>query len=187
MDHSLPGSSIYGIFPAIYWSRLPCPSLGDPLTQGSNTCLLHISCIVDGFFFLFLLIYWRIIALQNFVFCQTSTRIGHRYTHIPSLLNLPPISLPTPRLTNNPCLSFQSQTSNYRRLSILHMVMEVSMLLSPYISPSPPLSPCPKVCSLCLFLHCCPANKFFSHFSRFHICALEYDIYLSLSDSLHSV
>ena len=40
-----------GFFPAIYWSRLPCPSLGDPLTQGSNTCLLHISCIVDGFFF----------------------------------------------------------------------------------------------------------------------------------------
>ena len=27
------------------------------------------------------------------------------------------------------------------------------MLLSPYISPSPPLSPGPQVCSLCLFLH----------------------------------
>ena len=35
------------------------------------------------------------------------------------------------------------------------------MLLSPYISPSPPLSPCPKVYSLSLFLQCCPANKFF--------------------------
>ena len=35
------------------------------------------------------------------------------------------------------------------------------MLLSPHISPSPPLSPCPYVYSLCLFLHCCPANKFF--------------------------
>ena len=35
------------------------------------------------------------------------------------------------------------------------------MLLSPYISPSSPLSLCPLVCSLCLFLHCCPANKFF--------------------------
>ena len=33
---------------------------------------------------------WRIIALQNFVFCQTSTWISHRYTYIPSLLNLPP-------------------------------------------------------------------------------------------------
>ena len=36
-----------------------------------------------------LFFYWRIIALQNFVvFCQTSTWITHRYTYIPSLLNL---------------------------------------------------------------------------------------------------
>ena len=34
------------------------------------------------------------IALQNFVvFCQTSTWISHRYTYIPSLLNLPPTPL----------------------------------------------------------------------------------------------
>ena len=44
---------------------------------------------------LFSLIYylfnWRIIALQNFVvFCQILTWISHRYTCIPSLLNLPP-------------------------------------------------------------------------------------------------
>jgi len=37
---------------------------------------------------------WRIIGLQNFVLCQTSTWISHRYTYIPSLLNFPPISLP---------------------------------------------------------------------------------------------
>ena len=36
------------------------------------------------------------------------------------------------------------------------------MVPSAYISPSPPLSPCPQVYSLCLFLHCFPANKFFS-------------------------
>ena len=43
--------------------------------------------------------YWRIIVLQNFaVFCQISTWISHRYTYIPSLLNLPPISLPIPPL-----------------------------------------------------------------------------------------
>ena len=43
--------------------------------------------------------YWRTIALQNFVvFCQTSTWIGHGYMYIPSLLNLPPISLPIPPL-----------------------------------------------------------------------------------------
>ena len=48
-------------------------------------------------FFFFLPLYFlnrRIIALQNFmVFCQTSTRISHRYTHVPSLPNLPLISL----------------------------------------------------------------------------------------------
>ena len=43
--------------------------------------------------------YWRILALQNFaVFCQTSTWTSHRYTYIPSVLKLPPISLPIPLL-----------------------------------------------------------------------------------------
>ena len=38
---------------------------------------------------------WSIITLQNFVvFCQTSTWIGHRYTYVPSLLNLPSTSHP---------------------------------------------------------------------------------------------
>ena len=32
------------------------------------------------------------------LFCQTSTWISHRYTYTPSLLKLPPISLPTPPL-----------------------------------------------------------------------------------------
>ena len=51
------------------------------------------------FFLFFFFFYWRIIALQNFVvFCQTSTRISHRYTYIPSLLNFPPISLSIPAL-----------------------------------------------------------------------------------------
>ena len=34
---------------------------------------------------------WRIIASQNFVvFCHTSTRISHRYTHVPSLPSASP-------------------------------------------------------------------------------------------------
>ena len=50
-------------------------------------------------FFFNLLFYWRIITLQNFVvFCQTSTWISHQYTYIPFLLNLPPVSPPTPPL-----------------------------------------------------------------------------------------
>ena len=49
----------------------------------------YLATLKSHYFFL----NWRIIALQNFVvFCQTSTWISHRYTYIPSLLNLPPIS-----------------------------------------------------------------------------------------------
>ena len=55
-------------------------------------------CLFILFFLIYLFLYWRIIALQNFVFCQTSTWISHRYTFIPSLLNPPPISLPIPPL-----------------------------------------------------------------------------------------
>ena len=41
----------------------------------------------------------RIIALQYFVgFCCASTWISHRYTYVPSLLNLPPTSHPIPTL-----------------------------------------------------------------------------------------
>ena len=49
--------------------------------------------------FCFVFFNWRIIALQNcVVFCQTLTWISHRYAYVPSLLNLPPISLPIPPL-----------------------------------------------------------------------------------------
>ena len=48
------------------------------------------------FVFNYLFIFsWRIIALQYCVgFCRTSTWVSHRYTYIPSLLNLPPTSHP---------------------------------------------------------------------------------------------
>ena len=36
----------------------------------------------------------------------------------------------------------------------------VSMLLSPFVPPSLSLTLCLKVCSLCLRLHCCPADRF---------------------------
>ena len=50
------------------------------LDQGSNLCPLHWQG--DSFSFLIYFFYWRIIALQNFVFfCQTSTWISHRYTY----------------------------------------------------------------------------------------------------------
>ena len=59
----------------------------------------RIPVMLGAVFFFNLFFYWRVIALQNFViFCQTSTWISHRYTFVPSLLNLPPFSLPIPPL-----------------------------------------------------------------------------------------
>ena len=57
-----------------------------------------------------------------------------------------------------------------------------------HISPSPS-SPTrmSMVCSLCLFLHCCPENKFISTIFLDSIYMSLYSIYLSLSDLLHSV
>ena len=88
-------------------------------------------------------------------------------------------------VNTDPCLSFLRHTANSHWITILHMVMWVFMLFFPYTSPSPPLSPCPWIYSLCLFLHKYPISHY--PFSRFHIYVLEYDIYLSLSDLLHSV
>ena len=53
---------------------------------------------------------WRIIALQRcFGFCHTSTCINHRYTYVPSLLNLPATSFHPPRLLQSPGLSSQGK------------------------------------------------------------------------------
>ena len=47
---------------------------------------IHVHLVSDFFFFF----NWRIIALQcNVGFCHTLTWISHKYTYIPSLLNLP--------------------------------------------------------------------------------------------------
>ena len=54
------------------------------------------SALASRFFFFFFF-NWRIISLQHCLdFCHTSTCIDHRYTYIPSLLNLPPTSHPIP-------------------------------------------------------------------------------------------
>ena len=53
--------------------------------------LPHPSAYKWSFFLINLFFNGRIIALLNFaVFCQTATWISHRYTYVPSLLNLPP-------------------------------------------------------------------------------------------------
>lgn len=86
---------------------------------------------------------WQIIAFQNFaIFCQTSTCISHRDTHVPSLLGLPPVSPPSQpsRLIQGPCLSALNQ-SKFPLLPVLHLVLELSMLLSHLTLSSPPPPP----------------------------------------------
>ena len=81
----------------------------------------------------------RIIALQYCVgFYPMSTWINHRFTHVPSHLNIPSISSPSnpSRLLLSPGFSSLCHTANSHWLSILHMVIYVSMWLSPCISPS---------------------------------------------------
>ena len=102
---------------------------------------------------------WRMIALQGRVsFCHTIMWISHKYTYIPSVLNLPLIPSPHPtRLgchkapDRAPCVTQQLPTGSlFHTWSVCR-----SMLLSQFIPPSPS-PPCPQACSLslCLFLPC---------------------------------
>ena len=72
-----------------------------------------------------LFFYWRIIALQNVVFYQTSNWISLKYTYIPSLLNLPSISLHISPLQvdTEPLFEFFDYTANSHWVYILNMTM----------------------------------------------------------------
>ena len=75
-----------------------------PPPGGEGTPFLQVfwgvfATLFISLFLINLFLHWRIIALQSFaVFYQTSTRISHRYIHVPSLPNLPAISLPNTSL-----------------------------------------------------------------------------------------
>ena len=122
------------------------------------------------------------------VFCHTSTWISHRYTYVPSLLSLLPTSHLPPHITPlgchralgwAPCIIQQIPPAyvflHQWAQSCLtlcdpmdcstpgfHMVMYMFPCYSLHSSHPllPPLGP--QVCSLCLHLHCCPANKLIS-------------------------
>ena len=120
---TVPGRMDTGGFPEGSW-----PS---PLALLTCTWLLCICTNPTGFSLLqrihpvlvFLPLYffnWRIIALPNFVvFCQTSTRVSHKYTMpLPSRNFLPSSSPSHPsRLSQSPCLSSLSHKESARSLS----------------------------------------------------------------------
>ena len=50
MDSSPPGSSVHRILQGEYWSRLPCPPLGDRLDSGIESVPLVSPALAGGFF-----------------------------------------------------------------------------------------------------------------------------------------
>ena len=93
-------------------------------------------------FFTLFIFHWRIIALQYYVgFCRTSTWISHRYTHVPSLLNLSLNPIPSRPLGCHiapgwaPCVTGQIPTGY-----LFYIRYYVSMLLSQSIPLSPSLT-----------------------------------------------
>ena len=71
---------------------------------------------------------WKIIALWCYAgFCHTSTWISHRYTYVPSLLNLLPTSTPShpSMLSQSTGLCSLCHTENSQLLSILHVLCAV--------------------------------------------------------------
>ena len=102
------------------------------------------------FFFIF---NWRIIALQYFIsFCHKTTCIGHKYTCVPSLLNLPH---PTPL----GCYRHQVEllVPIQWLLTILHTVVHTCYALSSSHALLPLLCPksVPCVCISIPALHIC--------------------------------
>ena len=86
----------------------------------------------------------------------------HMYTYIPSLLNLPPVSLPISPLQadTEPLFQFPEPHSKFPlAIYFTYGIVSILVTLSIRLTFSS-LSPCPYF--LCLFLHCCPVNEFFS-------------------------
>ena len=128
-------------------------------------CFFHLFSSI--FYFIF---NWRKTALQYCVsFCHPSTWISHRLYICP----LPRTSDPTVPLSGchrTPGLNSLHHTANSHWLAILNMVIYMFQHHS-FNSSHPLLSTLgPQVCSLCLHLHCCPANRFISTIFLGSIC-----------------
>ena len=135
-------------------------------------CVLK-SCIsLTVFFLIYHFFNWRVIALQNFVgFCQISTWISHRYTYVPSCLNLLPISLPiSPLWVVIDYLSEFPESYNKFPLAIyfIHGNVSFHVTLSIHFTLSSPLPMSVDLFSMSVspLLPCEWILQY--HFSRFH-------------------
>ena len=84
----------------------------------------------------------------------------HIFSHCWTSLPHPPHLIPS-RLSQSTWFEHPESQPFPQAIYCTYGNVYVSMLFSQFVPPSP--SPaCPQICSLCLHLHCCPANKFTS-------------------------
>ena len=106
----------------------------------------------------------------------------------PSQTSLPSPSHPTLQPVTEPLFESPESYSKFPLAIYFTNILQISLLPSSTSHPLlPPLPLCPQVCSLCLFLHCCPENKFISTIFLNSVYMLQYAIFVSLSNLLHSV
>ena len=105
------------------------------------------------------------------------------HIYVSSNMSLPPICLPIPPLQvdTEPLFEFPGSYSKFS-LALYFTYINVSFHISLFINftlSSPIL--CPYICQLCLFLHCCPANKFISTIFLDSIHMLQHMIFIFLT------
>ena len=133
------------------WTRTPCVGSAESWIAGHES-----QTYVFLFFLKYLFIFsWKTIALQYCVdFCHTSRWISRRYTYVPSLLNFPPTSLlilPLSVVTEH-WVWAPRVTQQILTVCLTYGNINVSMLLSQFIPPSPSPTVPTHVFLFCLFV-----------------------------------